>query len=158
MDDRFSRWLLLSGNRFSVATGVLFAMTVVVLIPLFSRFAIRSLTPLLYIASALIGGNITLITLVVAISQVILSQELESPGSLRDEVGRTADYRQAALTQPAPPTDPGDFLQQLLQQTQERAGSLAERFSDSTTEPSTYLIDELPSSVLLLASPSFFQI
>lgn len=144
MDDRFSRWLLLSGHRFSVATGVLFAMALVVLIPLSPRFAIRNLTPLLYIASALVGGNITLITLVVAISQVILSQELESPGSLRDEIGQTADYRQAALDQPAPPTDPGDFLQQLLQQTRERAGSLAELLSDSTTEPSTHLIDELP--------------
>lgn len=144
MDDRFSRWLLLSGHRFSVATGILFIMAAVVLIPLFSGYAIRNLTPLFYIASALIGGNITLITIVVAINQVILSQELESPGSLRDEVGQAADYRQAALDQPAPPTDPADFLQQLLQQTREGAGSLAERLPDSTTDPSTHLIDELP--------------
>ncbi|WP_226043129.1 hypothetical protein [Natrinema sp. DC36] len=41
MDDRFSRWLLLSGDRFSVATGILFTMVVVVLISLFSRFATR---------------------------------------------------------------------------------------------------------------------
>lgn len=144
MDDRFSRWLLLSGHRFSVAIGILFTMTVVVLVPLFSGFAIRNLTPLIYIASALIGGNITLITLVVAINQVILSQEFESPGSLRDEVGQTADYRQAALDQPAPPTDPADFLQQLLQQTRDHAGSLAELLPDSTSEPSTDLTDELP--------------
>ncbi|MFC7231886.1 hypothetical protein ACFQMM_11570 [Saliphagus sp. GCM10025308] len=89
-------------------------------------------------------GNITLITLVVAINQVILSQELESPGSLRDEIDQSADYRQAALDQPAPPTDPVDFLQQLLQQTQEHAGSLAEFLPDSTSEPDTHLIDELP--------------
>ena len=119
-------------------------MAVVVLIPYFSRFAIRNLTPLFYIASALIGGNITLITIVVAINQVVLSQELESPGSLRDEIDKTADYRQAALDQSAPPTDPADFLQQLLQQTQERASSLAGLLPDSTTEPSTHLIDELP--------------
>lgn len=119
-------------------------MAVVVLIPLFSRFAIRNLTPLIYLASTLIGGNITLITLVVAINQVILSQELESPGSLRDEVNQSADYRQAALDQPAPPTDPADFLQQLLQQTQERADSLAEFLPDPTSEPNTHLIDELP--------------
>ena len=119
-------------------------MTVVVLIPLFSRFAIRNLTTLYYIASALIGGNITLITIVVAINQVILSQELASPGSLRDEIDKTADYRQAALDQPAPPTDPADFLQQLLQQTHDRAGSLAGLLPDSTTEPGTHLIDDLP--------------
>ena len=144
MDDRFSRWLLLSGNRFRVATGILFTMVVVVLIPLSSQFAIRNLTPVIYLASALIGGNITLITLVVAINQVILSQELESPGSLRDEIDQLADYRQAALDQPAPPTDPADFLQQLLQQTQERASSLAELLPDSSSEPDTHLIDELP--------------
>ncbi|ADB63616.1 hypothetical protein Htur_4858 (plasmid) [Haloterrigena turkmenica DSM 5511] len=144
MDDRFSRWLLLSGGRFRVATGILFTMAVVVLIPLFSRFTIRNLTPVIYIASALIGGNITLITLVVAINQVILSQELESPGSLRDEIDQSDDYRQTALDQPAPPTDPADFLQQLLQQTQERAGSLAELLPDSSSELDTHLIDELP--------------
>ncbi|WP_436344231.1 hypothetical protein [Natronorubrum sp. FCH18a] len=144
MEDRFSRWLLLSGDRIKVATGILFTMAVVVLIPLFSQFAIRNLTPLIYIASALIGGNITLITLVVAINQVILSQELESPGSLRDEIDQSDDYRQAALDQPAPPTDPADFLQQLLQQTRERASSLTEFFPDSSSEPDTHLIDELP--------------
>ena len=119
---------------------MLFIMTVVVLIPLLSRFAIRNLMPMFYIASAFIGGNITLITLVVAINQVILSQELESPGSLWDEIDQTDDYRQAALDQPAPPTEPADFLQQLLQQTHDRAGSLAELLPESDT----HLIDELP--------------
>lgn len=119
-------------------------MAVVVLIPLFSQFDVRNLTPLIYIASALIGGNITLITLVVAINQVILSQELKSPGALRDEIDQSDDYRQAALDQPAPPTDPADFLQQLLQQTQEHADSLAELLPDSTSGTDTHLIDELP--------------
>ena len=144
MDDRLSRWLLLSGHRFVVATGILLCMVGVVLVPYLSGFDVRNLTPLYYIASALVGGNITLITLVVAINQVILSQELESPGSLRDEVGQTADYRQAALDQPAPPTDPSDFLHELLEQTREHAGSLADLLPDSTDEGSTHLTDDLP--------------
>lgn len=114
MKDRFRRWVLLSGDQHIVAIGILIIMIGVVLIPEVTRFAIRNISPLFYLASALIGGNITLITVVVAINQVILSQELESPGSLRDEIERTADYQQEALDQPTPPTEPADFLQQLL--------------------------------------------
>lgn len=126
MRARLEDWLFRSGNRSHVAGGVLLLMTAVVLVPILPGFEIRDTGPLYYLASALITGNLTLITVVVAINQVILSQELESPGSLRDEIERTADYRQAALDGPAPPTDPSAFLRELLEQTGDRAESLAD--------------------------------
>lgn len=121
-------------------------MTIVVILPDLTGFHIRNLTPLWYIASALVGGNITLITVVVAINQVILSQELESPGSIRDEIERTADYRAEALDQPAPPPDPADFLKLLLKKTAEDARSLEGLLSEASDGITDRLLNELPAN------------
>lgn len=145
MRAQFKKWILLSGHRYIVTSGILILMTGVVLIPALTRFIIRNTTPLTYMASALITGNITLITVVVAINQVILSQELESPGSLRDEIKQTAEYQQAALDQQATPTAPSDFLHQLLQQTHQHAQSLEELLPESTDEVSDRLLTDLPN-------------
>ena len=145
MIDRVKKRILLSGHRYGITAGLLVIMTAVVLIPDFTRFTIRNITPLFYISSALIGGNITLITVVVAINQVILSQELESPGSLRDEIERTAEFRRDAIEESTVPIEPAEFLQQLLGQTREHAQSLEGLFPDSTEEYDNRLLDELPS-------------
>lgn len=144
MRDRFKKWLLISAHRYIIATGILALMTAIVLLPNVTRYTIRNITPpLFYFTSALIGGNITLITVVVTINQVILSQELESPGSLRDEIERTADYRKEALDQTAPPTNPADFVQQLLQKTQAQAESVEELLSTATGGANDHFLTEL---------------
>lgn len=118
----------------------------VVLLPALTRFIIRNTTPLTYMASSLITGNVTLITVVVAINQVILSQELESPGSLREEIEQTAEYRQAALDQQTISTNPSDFHHQLLQQTRQHALSLEELLpgTGTTDDVSDSLLTNLP--------------
>lgn len=95
-------------------------------------------------ASAFVTGNITLITVVVAINQVILSQELESPDSLQEEIERTAEYRQAALDQQPFPTDPSDFLHQLLQQTRQHTLSLEAVLPGTPDEGRDELVTDLP--------------
>lgn len=134
-----------SSHRYLLATGILLLMTGVVLIPDLTRFIIQNATPLTYMASALITGNVTLITVVVAINQVILSKELESPGSLRDEIERTAEYRQAALDQETAPTNPSDFLHRLLQQTRQHTLSLEEFLPRTTDGVSDPLLTDLPN-------------
>ncbi|QLD90301.1 hypothetical protein HWV07_15165 [Natronomonas salina] len=141
MSDRLSRWVLLGGNRYLVGGGILGLMTLVATVPIFTGAVIRNTTPLTYMASALITGNVTLISLVVAINQVVLSQELESPGSLRDEIEATADYRQAALDRETAPTEPADFLQEILEQTGCRVRSL--EFPEETDDASDRLVTDL---------------
>lgn len=145
MKERFKKWFLISADRYGVAVGILIFMSGVVLIPNFTRLTLRNITPLTYISSALIGGNITLITVVIAINQLILSQELESPGSLREEIERTADFRREALDDPTVPIEPADFLHQLLQQTQEHARSLEGLLPDATNGTTDRLLTELPA-------------
>lgn len=143
MRDRFEKWLLISAHRYAIATGILAIMAAIVLIPAVTRYTISNITPLFYFTSALIGGNITLVTVVVAINQVILSQELESPGSIRDEIERTADFRQEALDQSAPPTHPADFVKQLLQKTHDHAESLEALLSERTDGMNDRFLTEL---------------
>lgn len=145
MREQLGKWVLVSGNRYSIATGVLILLAGVALISDLSWLMSRNTTPLYYMASALITGNLTLITVVVAINQVILSQELESPGSLRDEIQQTADYRQTALEQPTISTKPSDFLQQLVQQTRDHVQSLKKLLPESIDGESDRLVTDLPN-------------
>ena len=145
MRTRLSRWLLLTGNRYAVASGVLVLMTGVVLVPSLTQIVIRSTDPLYYVASALITGNVTLITVVVAINQVTLSQELESPGSLRDEIEQTAAYRKSALGRSATATEPSRFLRQLVQKTSRHARSLDDLLSQSDGADRDRLLTDLPN-------------
>lgn len=144
MDDRFGQWLLLSGQRYLVAGLVLGLMLVVALVPVLSSNAIRNTTPLSYMASALVTTNVTLVTLVVAINQVILSQELESPDSLREEIEGTATYRQEALGGKTAPTAPAAFLSELLEQTRDQVAAVEELIPDSSEEADYRLLTDLP--------------
>lgn len=144
MDTRLGHWVLLSGQRYQVAGLVLVLMLAVVLVPSASAYAIRNTTPLTYLASALITGNVTLITVVVAINQVILSQELESPDSLRDEIEGTAAYRQAALDGATAPTEPSEFLSELFGLTRQHVATVEEALPASTDEADDRLLTDLP--------------
>lgn len=87
----------------------------------------RTGTPLLYLFSALVGGNVTLITIVVTINQLILSRELRSPRELQLELSSAEEYREEIEEQTAPsvvPEEPSDFLRVLLDNTREQVARL----------------------------------
>lgn len=94
LEYRPAEWFLLSGNRLVVSAGLLavagalFGGVVLAgLAPLTER------TPVLFLIFALIGGNFTLITIVVSISQFILSRHLQSPGEIREQLEEMISYR-----------------------------------------------------------------
>ena len=96
LDRRPTAWLLLSGNRLVVSAGLLalagvlfWGVVLAGLAPLTER------TPVLFIIFALIGGNFTLITIVVSISQLILARHLQSPGEIREQLEEIIGYRRA---------------------------------------------------------------
>ena len=88
-------WLLLSGNRLLIAGAVL----LIVLTGLWGAVVsglipFREQTATLYLLFALISGNFTLITIVVSLSQLILTRHLESPGEIHEKVADIRTYRQ----------------------------------------------------------------
>lgn len=67
--DRAREWILLDGDRFVVAAGVLLAVFgVLVAARRLGWIPLARSQPVLYVFSALISGNLTLITVVVSIN------------------------------------------------------------------------------------------
>jgi hypothetical protein len=92
---RPGNWVLVTGNRLVVAAGLLAGVAALLLgvvwsglVPLVER------DPTLFLLFALIGGNFTLITIVVSISQFVLARHLESPGEVREQMREVISYRQ----------------------------------------------------------------
>ncbi|MDZ7701217.1 MAG: hypothetical protein U5J98_03670 [Halobacteriales archaeon] len=124
-------WLLLTGSRLWVTAGVLaviaallWAAVLTGLAPLVER------TPILFLLFALIGGNVTLITIVVSISQFILSRHLETPGQIRQRLRDLVGYREEVgemTGERVLPVTPGGFMLLLFRSIVRDADALREQ-------------------------------
>jgi len=124
-------WLLLDANRYLVAGGLLVVVFSLVLWLQLNGITdvARDNTPLLYLFSALVGGNITLVTIVISINQLVLSRELRSPRELETELQATEEYRgeiESEIDRPVTPETPEDFLQLLVRDTRRQLAELGD--------------------------------
>ena len=88
-------WFLLSGNRVAVSALLLGAISAVLWWVVVSGLApLQERDPILFLLFALVGGNFTLITIVVSISQFVLARHLESPGEVREQMQAVLGFRQ----------------------------------------------------------------
>ena len=142
-----STWLFLVGNRLLVAAGFLVVVLAVLTVAEWFLGIVESARPtsLFYVFGGLIGGNFTLITIVISINQLVVSQQIGSPGELRDQIESTNAYRETveeSVEVPVAPVVPTEFLEMLLQSTQEAVESLKqERTGIPAGEPRDQLID-----------------
>jgi hypothetical protein len=126
-----TEWVILTGDRRLIA-AVLLAVALVVTTAIQFLLRPESGQPisLFYMASAIIGGNFTLLTIVISINQLVISRQLSAPGELQDEIANTTEYRDAAIelleTDTAPVT-PASFLELLHQGVQDSIDYLRDR-------------------------------
>ena len=123
------RWVLVDLNRYALAVGIaaLGFGAFAVLEVTTTLVVTRDTVPMLYLFSALAGGNITLITIVVTINQLILSRELRSPRELETEMHAASEFRnevEAETDTPVVPERPGEFLEVLVEATRQATGTL----------------------------------
>ncbi|RKD97221.1 hypothetical protein [Halopiger aswanensis] len=129
--DDLAQWLRLDGNRVAIAAGVATGLGALYLALTVSGLAPLSDTQSLFYAfSGLISGNFTLITVVVSINQLLLSQELKPPGELESEIAETVDYREEieSVANRTAPAEPSGFLRLVMESTRQdaqRLGGLA---------------------------------
>lgn len=126
---RLRDWLLLDVHRTTLAGAFLLpAMAVFSWLEVVGIIhPIQNNTPMLYLFSALAGGNMTLVTIVIAINQLVLSRELRSPRELESEVDAAEQYRNAVEEETERvviPERPRDFLQILVSSTRTQAREL----------------------------------
>lgn len=118
-------WVLVEGDRLTFAAVLLLVIfAVLVGLSLLNVTTVTSPAPLFYLFSAFIGGNITLITVVLSINQLVLSRQLKTPGALRTEFRRMEEFRGAvadAVDQSVMPTLPPAFLHELVDATLHQA-------------------------------------
>lgn len=138
------RWAVIEGNRLVVAGAVLGAITLVLVgllaVNLFPRAPGE---PLYLLFSAFLGGNLTLISVVIAINQLVFSRELGSPGNLEQRTRNAVEYRdqvQSVLDRAVSPVLPGSFLLVL----HENLGAKAQALRETVTSPAE---DELSAEL-----------
>jgi hypothetical protein len=111
-------WFLVDGDRLLVSALLLVGVAVVTYGVVLSGIApLTGRTPVLFLLFALVGGNFTLITIVVSISQFVLARHLESPGEIRDRMEEIVGYRAAVgevTREQTIPVTPAGFLRLLF--------------------------------------------
>jgi hypothetical protein len=149
-----TEWFLYGGNRFGatalLAGGIFAAFVAVstVLLPSFA-VAIRSADTVETMFSTMIGTVVTGTTLVVTISQLVISQENGPLGDQRKRMSDAMDFRTFAteLFESPPEADPSGFLGQLLDVNERRADALEAQLADNDDEELRRQVGELLDSL-----------
>ncbi|MFB6129887.1 MAG: hypothetical protein ABEJ28_03590 [Salinigranum sp.] len=136
---RAVRWVLLTGNRYVVAGGMFLAVLAVLLLadPV-PGASTRDAQPVFYVFSALLSGNLSLLTIVLAVNQLVFQRELMSPGTFRSQLDQIEHLRSevaTALDRPAGtlPRTPPEFVTAVVDAVNESLADLeaaAERTDD----------------------------
>ncbi|MFC6834966.1 hypothetical protein [Halomarina ordinaria] len=137
----FKIWVLMDARREVVAALVVTAVFVALTV-----FSVLGLSPLRVIVtqhnatwwlfSPMVGAIITGVTLVVTISQLVLSQELGALGDQRERMQGAIDFREdvrSHLGTEVSPPDPAQFLQAILDGIQSRGNELSEVVDETST-------------------------
>lgn len=132
------RWVLLDGNRYTI-TG-LFSIIVFgtcTIIGLAGYIPVTEPDTATTLVAAIVGGTLPFITIVLAINQLVLSQELGWPGDLSERFEGMTTFRREieTLTEtPVSPAAPADFLRLIVDTVIDRSEqlrSVSDRMTDS---------------------------
>ena len=148
-------WLLLDADRWLVTallSGVLFCgiLAVGLLHPTPALTLLTRGDPVETLFQALITGTITAVTLVLTLSQLVLSQELGAAGDQRERMDGAMQFRADvadAVDAQVSPAEPSAFLRSLVRGTAERADTVQAAVDDTALDDdltallSTYLED-----------------
>lgn len=144
----FTRWVFVEGNRTLVSSILLLGLFVGLSgLAVAGVTAVRSTDPLFYLFGAFLGGNFTLIAIVISINQLVLSRQLDTPGGLRTQFQNMAEFRQAASSatdRAVMPILPPAFMHELVDAIAQDSDTLMDSISGASD-------DELRTEVQRLA-------
>lgn len=146
-------WFLFVGSRLVIAalTVAAFALCIAALMRA-GAVDVWSVPPMIYLYSTLAGGNVTLVTIVLSINQLVLSQEFNAPENLYENMEGVETYRrrvEETTQRRGMPVDPGDFLRVLVEGMQVNAQRLGGAVRGSGDDQ---LVDSIDSVVSVLTS------
>ena len=140
-ENRVRYWFLMNGDRWLITAGLtigffLFLLVVGAVDPLGFRAVLQSTNQVGITFQALIASLITGVTLIVAIGQLVLSQEFGSLETQRKRMSSAVEFRHDAgeLLGSAGPPDPGAFLRVLIESSMTRAETLEGAIATNSDE------------------------
>jgi hypothetical protein len=153
-ESRFKLWVLLRANRLVITTTLALAVfgSFVALgafvVPEFAE-NLGSGDTKASMFTTLLGAIITGTTLVVTISQLVISQENGPLGDQHERMSNTMDFRTFVgdLYDEPTPVDPSAFLRKLVDETEARANALRDAVSESDDDDLRGEVDEFTDSV-----------
>ncbi|ADD05846.1 uncharacterized protein Nmag_2281 [Natrialba magadii ATCC 43099] len=148
---RLQEWVLVDGDRLVVAA--LISLGVFVGSVLLNEVGIISFVnddSLTRTASGLIAGTFSLVTLVVSINQLILSQEFAPAGDARSQIENVLSFRAdvaEAADVPASPASPARLIELLAESIQTNARELTDAAEMPDDEEQAELLDQFAQSL-----------
>ncbi|ADB63340.1 hypothetical protein Htur_4536 (plasmid) [Haloterrigena turkmenica DSM 5511] len=145
------RWILLDGSRYMI-TG-LFSLIVFITcagIGLAGYIPVTDPDTATTLVAAIVGGTLPFITIVLAINQLVLSQELGWPGDLEDRLEKMTAFRHEVETvteTPVSPAAPADFLQLIVDTVVARTKQLQVEASQMTNPSRTAVVKDFIEAV-----------
>lgn len=147
---RWIDWLLLDGDRLHIAVvGSMIPLVAFALLELVGVVPLQRSGGLSYLFGGFVSGNLTLVTVVVSINQLLLSQELQTPGELRSQIERVIEYRNEVEDAAGriAPVEPLAFLRLLVENTRQEAQRLGGLSFDGIPQAAHEEIDDLVDNV-----------
>ncbi len=141
-ENRVKRWLLFDGNREQVATALLATVFVVMLVmggirPIEYQELLGETTMVQEVFNTFLSGTILLVSIVVSIAAVGISQELTSLGNQSERVDTIIEF-QAEIEDSGivevSPARPGQFTAVVLRSIKQRADELQQLDAGTTRE------------------------
>lgn len=139
------RWLLLEANRFGITVVLLLAVVVVVYgLGALDVIGVARSAPVRTLFGAVVTGVFTVVSIVLAINQLVLSRVFGSPNDLADRMAGNVDFRDRvadASGDPDVPTDPQAFLAHVVAGVRERASDLGDAERDDVADLADDVVD-----------------
>ena len=154
-ETRLKVWFFLKGNR--VVVTALLAMLIFGVFVLggtvFYQYLLtdaQTADTIETLFSTMISAIITGVTLVLTISQIVISQENGPLGDQRERMSNTMDFRDYTeeLTGSPTPADPSAFLRALILESKDRAEGLRESIADNDNDDLRGEVDEFTNSLI----------
>lgn len=136
-EGRLKQWFLVEGNRLYVTAAVLVGVFLALLLatflwPLGMQQLVEERAAAQRVFNSLLSGTILLVSIVVSINSIVLSQDLTSIGTQRDRVNNAVEFRKSVEELAGidtSPTDPREFVETMVELLVENVEEL-----DSTLE------------------------
>lgn len=143
-------WVLLTGERLAVAGALLAAIAAAFFALELLGVAFGSGGSYATLFNALLGGNLTLLTVVLSVNQLVLSRQLASPGEVRHRMESVSEYRddiRRLTDEGVVPVEPAAYLRLLIETTLDRTRDVEAslprgRCDEEAYDEVTDLVDE----------------